>query len=287
LARLVVAGSKENRVSDNDTAQDTQPYPEIDATRPQSARVYDFLLGGKDNFGPDRAVGQALINEVPTLPAMVRAQRAFLARAVGFLAGEAGINQFLDIGTGIPTANNVHEVAGSIIPDARVLYVDNDPIVLAHARAWMTTNPVGKTAFILADLRDPQSILANPALTDTLDPTQPVALMLVGILHHLRDADDPFGVVSTLVDWLPAGSYVTIAAPASDFDVEAMKTLSSTAERSGIPYVARSREEIERFFTGLDLIEPGVAPILGWRPDPDTSTDVDSVFGWAGVARKS
>jgi hypothetical protein len=188
---------------------------EVDPNVPQSARVYDFLLGGKDNFGADRAVGAALIENVPALPLMVRAQRAFLARAVRYLVADAGIRQFLDIGTGIPTANNVHEVAQEIAPEVRVLYVDNDPIVLAHARALMTGSPTGKTAFIQADLREPESILADPTLSETLDLTQPVALMLVGILMHLHDADDPYGIVSTLMDALPSGSYLTPSSRAS------------------------------------------------------------------------
>jgi hypothetical protein len=261
--------------------------PEIDTTVPQSARVYDFLLGGKDNFGPDRAVGAALIERVPTLPVMVRAQRAFLARAVRFLVGEAGIMQFLDIGTGIPTANNVHEVAQEIAPEARVLYVDNDPMVLAHARALMKGTSAGRSAFISADLREPEKILSDPSLEATVDRTRPLALMLVGILHHLRDSDEPHRIVATLVDWLPGGSYLTIATPSGDFDAEAMATLAATAEQSGIPYVPRSRAETERFFTGLELVDPGLVPILGWRPDAQTSTDVNSVYGWAGVARKN
>ncbi len=269
-----------------DKGADDQP-PQIDISVPQSARIYDFLLGGKDNYPPDRAVGAALIEQIPTLPEMVKAQRAFLARAVRHLVAEAGIRQFLDIGTGIPTANNVHEVAQSIAPEARVLYVDIDPIVLAHARALMKGTAEGRTAFVIGDLRRPGDILADPVLAQTLDGGQPVALMLVGILHHLRDSDDPYGVVATLVEWLPSGSYLAIAAPASDFDAEAMAQTASTAERSGIPYVARNQAEMLRFFTGLELVEPGVAPILGWRPDADTSPDVDSVYGWAGVGRKN
>jgi len=261
--------------------------PQIDTSVPQSARVYDFLLGGKDNFPPDRAVGAALIAQIPTLPEMVKAQRAFLARAVRFLVADAGIRQFLDVGTGIPTANNVHEVAQAIAPESRVLYVDIDPIVLAHARALMKGTAEGRTAFIIGDLTKPQGILDDPVLADTLDHDQPVALMLVGILHHLRDGDDPYGVVARLVDWLPAGSYLVIAAPGSDFDAEAMAQTAATAELSGIPYVPRSHAEMLRFFTGLELVEPGVAPILGWRPEADTSTDVRSVYGWAGVGRKN
>jgi hypothetical protein len=258
----------------------------IDPNVPQSARVYDFLLGGKDNFAADRAVGAALIDLVPSLPIQVRANRAFLARAVRYLVGEAGIRQFLDIGTGIPTANNVHEVAQEIAPETRVLYVDYDPVVLAHARALMSGSAAGKTAFILADLREPESIVTNPSLASTLDLDMPVALMLVGILHHVRDDDNPDRIVATLMDALPSGSYLTITHPSADFDPEAMVPLAATAEQSGIPYVPRSRSEVERFFAGLDLVEPGVAPLLAWRPDPETSTDINSVYGWAAVGRK-
>jgi SAM-dependent methyltransferase len=202
------------------------------------------------------------------------------------LVTEAGIRQFLDIGTGIPTANNVHEVAQEIAPETRVLYVDNDPIVLAHARALMTSAADGKTAFILADLREPETILTSPQLPQTLDLDEPVALMLVGILHHLHDNEDPYGLVKTLLDALPSGSYLSVTHPSADFNEEAMLALAATAEQSGIPYVTRSRAEIERFFSGLELVEPGVVPMLAWRPDPDTSTDVNSVYGWAAVGRK-
>jgi hypothetical protein len=256
---------------------------EVNETVPQSARIYDYLLGGKDNYAADRAVGDALIRQVPSLPVMVRAHRAFLARAVRYLVGEAAIRQFLDIGTGIPTADNVHEVAQALAPEARVLYVDNDPIVLAHARALMTSTPQGATAFVLADVREPEAILGHPDLASILDRERPIALMLLGILHHLRDDDDPYGLVSTLVDWLPPGSYLTISGPGSDFNREAMAAVAASAEASGVPYVARSREETLRFFAGLDLVEPGLVPIEQWRPEGGQHPEV---YGWAGVARK-
>ncbi|MFN8081069.1 MAG: SAM-dependent methyltransferase [Kineosporiaceae bacterium] len=257
--------------------------PAGDHGGPQSARIYDYLLGGKDNYPPDRAVGDALIRQVPALPVMVRAQRAFLARAVRYLVGEAGVRQFLDIGTGIPTADNVHEVAQSLAPECRVLYVDNDPIVLAHARALMTSTPQGSTAFVMADIRDTDAVLGDPKVAATLDRDRPIALMLLGILHHLRDDDDPYGLVARLIDWLPSGSYVAIAGPGSDFDEAAMAAVAASAEASGVPYVARSRAQTEQFLAGLDLVEPGVVPIPQWRPD---STDLPEVFGWAVVARK-
>lgn len=267
------------------------PNGGIDTSVPQSARVYDYWLGGKDNYPADRALGEALAAQIPTIRTMVRAQRAFLARAVRYLVTETGVRQFLDVGTGIPTFGNVHEVAQEIAPESRVLYVDNDPIVLAHARALMTGSAAGRTDFIAADLRTPRGILSHPTLAATLDLRRPVALMLIGILHHLRDEDDPFGIVATLLDALPTGSYLAITHPASDFDAEAMVRMARTAEGGGIPYVPRDQAQCARFFTGLQMVEPGLVPILGWRPDMDASplrdADVDSVWGWAGVGRKS
>ncbi len=259
------------------------PPTDINQIVPQSARIYDYLLGGKDNYECDRAVGDALMRQLPALPVMVRAQRSFLARAVRYLIADAGVRQFLDIGTGIPAAENVHEVAQSLAPDARVLYVDNDPIVLAHARALTSSTPEGATAFIQADLRRPETILEHPLLEATIDHELPVALMLIGILHHLRDDDDPYGLVATLVDWLPTGSYVTIAGPGSDFDPAVMSAVAASAEQSGIPYVARSHEQTLRFLDGLQLVEPGLVPIHRWRPDVEGAPDV---YGWAGMARK-
>lgn len=257
----------------------------VDTTVPESARVYDFLLGGKDNFAADRAVGEALIEHVPALPRMVRAQRQFLSRAVEFLVEEAEIRQFLDIGTGIPFANNIHEVAQRIAPDTRVMYADNDPIVIAHARAVMTAQSEGVTEIMQADLREPEAILADPTLRETLDLNEPVALMLIGILMHLRDEEEPYRLVATLMDALPSGSYLALTHPSADFNEEGMNALAASAQQSGIPYVPRSRAEVERFSAGLKLVEPGVVPILGWRPARPPE-DVNSVYGWASVARK-
>jgi hypothetical protein len=175
---------------------------ELNTNVPQSARVYDYWLGGKDNFPADRAMAEAIIQQVPTIRTQVRAQRAFLGRAVRHLVGEAGIRQFLDIGTGIPSAGNVHNVAQELAPESRVVYVDNDAIVLTHSRALLSSTPAGQLAFILADLRQPEAILADPATAATLDLGRPVGLMLVGIMHHLRDDEDPRGIVATLMDAL-------------------------------------------------------------------------------------
>ena len=267
--------------------------PQIDTTTPQSARIYDYWLGGKDNFAPDRAVAEALAAQIPSIRTMVRSQRVFLVRAVDYLVRNAGVRQFLDIGTGIPSLDNVHEVAQRIAPECRILYVDNDPIVLAHARALMTSTEQGRTGFILADLRQPQQILDDQTLHDTLDLDRPVALFLVGVLHHLHDSDDPRGIVSTLLRALPSGSHFVLTHPTADFDSAAMSGMAATAEQSGIPYVARSRTEVEAMLDGLTLVEPGLVPIPAWNPlglDYPGSAEVDrdpySVYGWAAVARK-
>ena len=263
-----------------------QMPPEIDTTVPQSARVYDYWLGGKDNFPADRALGDAIAEQVPTIRTQVRGQRAFLGRAVRYLAGEAGIRQFLDIGTGIPTAGNVHDVAQKLAPESRVLYVDNDPIVLAHSRALVPSSPQGRVAFILADLRDPEAILTDPALAETMNLTEPVGLVLIGIMHHLRDDDDPRRIVTTLVDALAPGSYLVLSQTTPDFDPEAMRGLAEVSERGGIPNVPRTLADTEPFFAGLELVEPGLVPLAAWRPDPGTQGDPRAVYAYGAVARK-
>jgi len=262
------------------------PLPQIDTSVAHSARVYDYWLGGKDNFAADRALGDAMVQAIPNLPTMARANRAFLGRAVRYLAAEAGVRQFLDIGTGIPTAANTHEVAQEVAPDSRVLYVDHDPIVLAHARALMTSTSQGLAEFIMADLREPEAILADPALAKTLDLDQPVGLMLVAILMHFRDDENPQGIVSTLVDALPSGSYVVITHPTADFDAEAFNGASAAAAHAGITLVSRSKADIEEFFTGLEIVEPGVVPVLAWHPDEGPPEDPQAAYYWAGAARK-
>ena len=259
---------------------------EINTNIPQSARVYDYWLGGKDNSPADRAMGDAIAEQVPTIRTMVRGQRAFLGRAVRWLAGEAGVRQFLDIGTGIPTTGNVHEVAQAVDPESRVLYVDNDPIVLAHARPVVAGTRPGTVAFILADLRQPEAILADPAVARTLDLGQPVGLVLVGIMHHLRDADDPRRIVATLVDALAPGSYLVLSQTTPDFDPEAMAGLAAVSERGGIPNVPRTLADTEPFFAGLELVSPGLVPLAAWRPDPRADQDPRSVYAYGGVARK-
>jgi len=266
--------------------------PEINTNVAHTARVYDYWLGGKDNFPADHALAEAILEAVPSMRAMARANRAFLGRAVRHLAGEAGIRQFLDIGTGIPTAGNTHEVAQAVAPDARVVYVDNDPIVLAHARALMTSHVAGETAFLPADLRQPEAILGDPTLTATLDLGRPVVVMLVAILMFLPDAEDPYGIVSRLLAALPSGSYLAISHPTAEFDPQAMAGAVAASKRSGIALVPRGRAEVEAFFDGLDLVEPGVVPVGAWRPDgrppgePQRAGDLEPLNIYAGVGRK-
>ena len=258
----------------------------IDTTVPHSARMYDWWLGGKDNFASDRAMGEAFMQVIPGINVMARENRRFLARAVRHLAGEAGIRQFLDVGTGIPTEGNVHEVAHTITPDAHVVYVDNDPIVLAHARALLVSENPELTAYIHADVRDPEKILADPALTSTLDLSRPVALMMVAVLMLLDDDEDPWGKARTLMDALPSGSYVTITHPGWDFDPEARAAVRAAARQGGMTLMPRVREQVERFFDGWEMVAPGVVPVKDWRPDDAPAIDEGPAFYWAGMARK-
>jgi hypothetical protein len=269
------------------TGTDPELPQDINTDVAHPARVYDYWLGGKDNFPADRALAEHIMEAIPTMRTMAAANRAFLSRAVRYLAEEAGIRQFLDIGTGIPTSPNVHEVAQAVTPDSRVVYVDNDPIVLAHARALLTSQEAGETSFIEADLRQPKSILDHPTLTSTLDLSQPVAVMLVAVLMYFRDTDNPnpFEMVATLLEAMPPGSYLAITHPTADFNAEAMGGAVAAAERSGVTLVPRNQAETEEFFAGLDVVDPGVTPVLSWRPDkpPD---DPRSAYYWAGIARK-
>ncbi|MEV6278932.1 SAM-dependent methyltransferase [Nocardia sp. NPDC051832] len=263
----------------------------IDTTVAHEARVYDYWLGGKDNYPADRALGDAIAGHIPAIQTMAQANRAFLGRSVRYLVQEAGITQFLDIGTGIPTAGNTHEVAQKADPTARVVYVDNDPIVLAHARALMSSSPQGKTAFIHADLHDPDSILTDPALVDTLDFDQPIAIMMVAVLMYFEDEDKPHDIVAKLLDRVPSGSYLVITHPTADFDERAMARVVHSAEDAGITFHPRTRAETESLFAGTELVEPGVVPVVTWRPDLATRAtnvvaDPESAWYWAGVGRK-
>lgn len=277
-----------------DNAGGVQNWHGVDLTKAHSARVHNYWLGGRDNFAVDRKAAEAALAANPGMIHAIRANRAFLVRAVRYLAGEEGVRQFLDIGTGLPTANNTHEVAQSVAPESRVVYADNDPMVLAHARALLSSTPEGACAYLNADLRDPDLILAEAART--LDFAQPVAIMLLGVLQQVLDADDPYGVVARLVDALPPGSFLAITHPASDVDprsaAEAARRLNSMMAQQR---QLRCEAEVARFFGDLELVEPGLVQVAEWRPDPadarqpgGTRTFRTGRGGrWAGVARKT
>jgi hypothetical protein len=257
----------------------------IDTTVAHPARVYDYWLGGTDNFAADREAAERVLAVTPGLRVRVRANRAFLARVVRYLAAEAGIRQFLDIGTGIPAANNTHEVAQAAASDSRVVYADNDPIVLIHAKELLAGAPEGATQYVEGDLRDPAAILR--AAARTLDVTRPVALMLLGVLHLIQDSEDPYRIVADLMDALPPGSYLAISHPASDIHVAAQAEAQKRYnERVSTPQTLRNRAEVTRFFDGLDLVPPGVVYVHAWRPDPGDVPPSDGVSAHGGVARK-
>jgi SAM-dependent methyltransferase len=251
---------------------------------PHFARVYDYWLGGKDNFAADRAAGDQAIRAFPDVAVSARANRAFLARAVRFLAGEAKIRQFLDIGTGIPTGNNTHEVAQFVAPESRVVYVDNDPLVLSHARALLASRPEGVTEYVEADLRDPQRIVDIAARL--LDFEHPIAVMLMTILQHIDDEDDPAKIVAALMAAVPPGSYLAISHPAKDIDAESMAKMAERLNRI-LPesITLRTNAEVTTFFDGLDLVQPGMVQASRWRPVNETEASGPAAI-WAGVARK-
>jgi SAM-dependent methyltransferase len=246
------------------------------------ARIYDYLLGGKENFDADRKAGEAMIQAYPTMVELVRANRAFLRRAVRFLAGDAGIRQFLDIGTGIPTAGNTHEVAQEIAPDSRVVYVDYDPVVLAHARALLTSDAPGATDYVDADLRDVTKVLTGAE--KTLDLSEPVAVTMAMTMHAISDDDDPHGIVAQIMSALSPGSYLAISHPASDIEPEKVADLIDRLNRlSYQQYTGRTRAQVLQFFDGLELVAPGLVQIQQWRP----AIEVPETYSvWAGVARK-
>jgi len=270
--------------TDEHTEEEWAP-PGIDTTIPHSARMYDWWLGGKDNFASDRELGAMFVEAIPTIRTMAQENRAFMHRSTRFLV-EQGIDQFLDIGTGIPTKPNLHETAQRINPEARVVYVDNDPIVLVHARALMVGDERGRTEYIDADLSEPEKILADPALTATLDLSRPVGLMLIAVLMLLADDEDPWGKAKVLMDAVPSGSYVAITHPGQDFNPEAMAAIVAAAQQGQVTLVPRVRDDVARFFADWELVDPGVSPVMGWRPDGEPPDDPNAAYYWAGVARK-
>jgi len=261
------------------------PTPTIDTNVPHSARVWNYWLGGKDNYPVDREFGEQLRAVMPEIVVIAREARAFLGRAVTYLAGEVGIRQFLDIGTGLPTADNTHEVAQRIAPDSRIVYVDNDSLVLLHARALLVGSPTGATAYIDADVRQPDRILELAAAT--LDFSQPIALVMLGIMGNVADLDEAYGIVRTLVDALPAGSYLVFKdGTYAAMGEERAQTVHALNETEKYPYRMRTPEEIARFLDGLELVEPGFVSTPLWRPDPSKPLPA-AIDDLCAVARKA
>jgi hypothetical protein len=260
--------------------------PGFDTTVSHSARIWNYWLGGKDNFAADREAGDKVALMLPSIVAQAPADRAFLGRAIRYLADEAGIRQFLDIGTGLPTADNTHEVAQRVAPEARIVYADNDPLVLLHARALLTSSPQGVCDYIDGDLRNPDKILAEAART--LDFTQPDALMLLGILHHIPDTDEAYAIVKRLVAAPAPGSFVAINHSTSAVHGAAMEEAVRHWNKVGTPSMTlRTLQQITQFLDGLDLLEPGVVSCSRWRPDlSPLGGQPPEVDEFCGVARK-
>ncbi|MFJ9818431.1 SAM-dependent methyltransferase [Streptomyces sp. NPDC101151] len=255
---------------------------EIDTSRPHPARIYDYLLGGKDNYEVDQRAGEELAAAAPEVRIGLQANRAFLQRAVRYVVGN-GVRQILDIGTGLPTSPNVHQIAHELAPDVRVAYVDNDPIVAAHANALLSSS--GATSVVLADVRDPQTVVNHPDVRRAIDFDRPVALLLVAVLHFLTDAEQPEQAVATLRDALPAGSFLVLSHATGDFaDRRAAQAVYSKATAT---LNLRSRGEVERFFDGFELVEPGLAQVPFWRPDTPPPPRSEEIGFYGGVAHRT
>jgi hypothetical protein len=269
---------------DSGTAGEIGPLP-FDTSMAHQARMYDYLLGGKDNYAADRAAVEASLEAWPGMAHSARANRAFLGRVVRYLAADVGIRQFLDIGTGIPTAGNTHQVVQALAPESRVVYVDYDPVVLAHARALLVSTEAGTTEYIDADLRDTDTILTQAA--ELLDFSQPVAVTVLAILHAIPDSDDPHAIVAKVTDAVPPGSYLAISHTGSDLlglgTEDDLKDVMGRMVQQR--YATRSREQVVRFFAGTDLVEPGLVPVEEWRPEPGTG-DMGKSAIWGAVGRK-
>ncbi|WP_283137057.1 SAM-dependent methyltransferase [Rhizohabitans arisaemae] len=259
---------------------------DLGVDRPHSARIWNYWLGGKDNYAADRDAGDMVAQLIPGITDSARADRAFLGRCVRHLVADLGIRQFLDIGTGLPTADNTHEVAQRLAPESRIVYVDNDPLVLAHARALLVSSPQGTTRYIDADLREPARILESAR--ETLDFSRPVAIMLLGILHHIVDDDEAYRIVRQLIDAVPPGSCMVLAHATAEVHGEAMhEAMRRFMEMGGTPIVARDRHRLAGFFDGLELLEPGVVSCSRWRPEtgPGEAPAEVSQFCAAGIKR--
>ena len=268
-----------------DGAADKSTRPPFDISVANQARIYDYLLGGKDNYAADRAAVDAVLKVAPEMGFTARANRAFLGRVVRYLAAEAGIRQFLDIGTGIPTAGNTHQVAQAVAPESRVVYVDYDPVVLAHARALLTSSNTGATQYIDADLRDTGAILGQAG--QLLDFSQPVAVTLLMLLHVIPDSEDPHAIVAKLMDALPSGSYLAVSHLGAELlGQEAREGFQDIVNRMAQQqYIGRDREQMLRFFAGMDLVEPGLVRVEEWRPEPDAGETGRSTL-WCALGRK-
>ena len=275
--------TSDEATASGNTVGETGPLP-FDTSVAHQARCYDYMLGGKDNFAADRAAVDAWLEIDPEVLFTARANRAFLGRAVRYLAAEAGIRQFLDIGTGIPTAGNTHQVAQAVAPESRIVYADYDPVVLAHARALLSSSEAGATEYIDADLRDTSTILAQAGRL--LDFTKPVAITLLTILHAIPDSDDPHAIVAKLLDAVPAGSFLVVTHWGADFlSQEKRDGLIGVTQRMQQPLTPRSREQVARFLTGTDLVEPGLVRVEEWRPEPAADDTARSSL-WCAVGRK-
>jgi hypothetical protein len=276
--------STEQAAPGDGTARKTRTLP-FDVSVANQARVYDYLLGGRDNYAADRAAAQTILKIAPETAFTARANRAFLGRAVRYLVGEAGLRQILDIGTGIPTSGNTHQVAQAIAPQTRVVYVDYDPIVLAHARALLTSGGSGATEYVDADLRDTGAILTRTR--QLLDFSEPVAVTLVSILHAIPDSDDPHAIVARLLEAVPSGSYLALSHMASDIlddtRQQGLENVTGRLIQQQLTY--RSRAEVARFFEGTDLVAPGLVRVEEWQPDGEPG-DASRSFLWCGVGRK-
>jgi hypothetical protein len=268
-----------------DSARTTHGQSMIDTTRAHTARIWDYWLGGKNNYPVDRTVGDQIRQLHPDIGDYARADRVFLGRAVRYLAGEAGIRQFLDIGTGLPTADNTHEVAQRVAPESRIVYVDNDPLVLVHARALLTSTPEGVTDYLDADMRDPDAILAQAA--QTLDFSQPIALTMLGVVIFISDDEDPYGIVRRYVDAVPSGSYLVLSHTVTSPTMPDVDAAVAFWNEHGTPKLTqRTPEQLLRFFDGLELLEPGVVSCSRWRPESTRWGEPAEVAMFGGVGRK-
>ena len=279
-----------DEVSESEWPGDHAPSVDLRTDVPHSARMYDYYLGGKDNFAADREAAEKVLEIYPDVAVAARANRRFLGRAVR-LAAEMGIRQYVDIGTGIPAAENTHEVAQAVAPDSHIVYVDNDPIVLTHARALLAGTPEGRTAYLDADFRDPERILSAPETTELIDFTRPVALLTVALLHFIPDEDDPAGTLERYKAALPPGSVMIFSHATTDLldDSEQSAAVVRTYTGAGVGLTPRSHEQITQFFAGWDLLDPGVVPVTEWRPDgnpDDTALTRAQAGAYGGVAVK-